>query len=197
MVITFFVQGRPDGEAIPPSEQSYFDSVSTWVQDKAATIYECSFDDALSSLKEYGKNAWNKSIVAFKYLTGDPLPPPLPVPQQFHNEVKKNSGSAWSFAGIFSSLKGQRGSSPETPSKSLTGKKFTEGEVHADLVKVSLCMRSRVGEAHNVLLQNKDGYFVFRYLLVDLPSALNVFLVLLCNLFNLQARDTPIQDEFS
>jgi import inner membrane translocase subunit TIM21 len=148
MVMTFFVQGRPDGETIPPSEKSFFDSATTWVQDKAITISECSFDDALSSLKECAKNAWNKSIVAFKYLSGDPLPPPpLPTPQQFHNEVKKNSTSAWSFAGIFSSLKGQRGSISEAPSKSIIGNKFTEGEVHADLVKVSLCTRFRVIEA--------------------------------------------------
>jgi len=154
MVITFFVQGRPDGETIPP-EQSYFDTATTWVQDKAIAISECSFDDALSSLKENAKNTWDKSIAAFKYLSGDPLPPPVPVPQQFHNEAKKNAGNAWSFAGIFSSLKGQRGSSPETPSKSLTGKKFTEGEVHADLVKVCLCTRSRVIEAHSFFCRIK------------------------------------------
>ena len=176
MVITFFVQGRPDGETLPLSEQSYFDSATAWVQDKAIILSECSFDDALSSLKENAKSAWNKSIAAFKYLSGDPLPPPpLPVPQQVQNNVS-HSGSAWSFAGIFSSLKSQRGSNPETASKPPTGKKFTEGEVHADLVKVCLCTRVRVRGAHNVLLQNKDGYFVFRYLLVDLPSALNGFL---------------------
>ena len=171
MVMTFYVQGRPDGERVPPSEQSYFDSATAWIQDKAVILSECSFDDALSFLKENAKNVWNNSIMAFKYLSGDPLPPsPLHIPQPVQNEEKKHTDSTWSFAGIFSSLKRTRAFTPESKPL-ISGKKFTEGEVHADLVKVCLCTRSRIRDAHRVLLQDKDGYFVFRYLLVDIPSA--------------------------
>jgi import inner membrane translocase subunit TIM21 len=136
MVIMFYVHGRPDGDTMPPSEQSYFDSASAWVQDKAITLSECSFDDAVSLLKGEAQNAWNKSIAAFKYLSGDPVPPPLPIPLPVQNEVKEHTQTAWSFAGIFSSLKSHRGSDTETPSKRVNGKKFTDGEVHVDLVKV-------------------------------------------------------------
>lgn len=138
MVLTFYVQGRPDGET-SPSEESYFDSATAWFHDKAFILSECSFDDSISWLKENAKNAWDKSIAAFKYLSGNPLPPPPPPsPQSVPYEVKKHTENAWSFAGIFSSLKGQRASNPETPSKPLNGTKLTEGEVHADLVKVCL-----------------------------------------------------------
>jgi len=153
MLMTFYVQGRLDGETSAPSEESYLNSTKAWIQDKTDILYGSSFDDALSWLKENAKNARDKSIAAFKYLSGNPLPPPLPDPHPVQYEVKTHTDSSWRFAGIFSSLKGQRVSSTETPSKPLSGRRFTEGEVHADLVK------------------NKEGYFVFRYLLVDIPSS--------------------------
>ncbi|KAF8649764.1 hypothetical protein AX16_005531 [Volvariella volvacea WC 439] len=52
---------------------------------------------------------------------------------------------------MFGSLKGAKGSVAELGQKG-DDRIFTEGEVHADLVR------------------NSDGYFVFRYLLIDLPS---------------------------
>jgi len=100
-------------------------------------------------------NIWDKSIRAFKYLSGAPLPPMYipPMPSSETKEsAKKQVSTVWSFAGVFSSLKVAKKTSNEKTSRQI-GRPFTEGEVHADLVK------------------NKDGYFEFRYLLVDMPSS--------------------------
>lgn len=139
MVMTFYVQGTPEGETTPPSEASYLDSVRMWIHDRADVLSDCSFDDALEWSREAGRNVRDKSIAAFRYLSGNPLPPPptSPFPPIQYEKAKVHESNAWSFAGIFSSLKRTRTSSSE-PSSKPRGKKFTEGEVHADLVKVCL-----------------------------------------------------------
>ena len=81
MLMTFYVQGRLDREMSAPSEESYLESTKAWIQDMTNILYESSFDDASSWLKENAKNARDKSIEAFKYLSGNPSPPPLPDPQ--------------------------------------------------------------------------------------------------------------------
>ncbi|KAJ3513557.1 hypothetical protein NLJ89_g2879 [Agrocybe chaxingu] len=154
MIMTFYVQGRPEGEA-PPSDDSYLQVASTWFQDKAAVLSDLSFDEAVEWSKESAQNIWDKSLRAFKYLSGAPLPPPPLPPLQTSDNLdaaKKQGGSAWRFAGIFSSLRSHKGPTAESTARH-TDRHFTEGEVHADLVK------------------NQDGYFVFRYLLVDIPSS--------------------------
>jgi len=52
---------------------------------------------------------------------------------------------------VFSSLRAKKTSNEKTSRQ--IGRSFMEGEVHADLIK------------------NKEGRFVFRYLLVDMPSS--------------------------
>ncbi|KAF8807257.1 hypothetical protein BYT27DRAFT_7189355 [Phlegmacium glaucopus] len=155
MIMTFYVQGRPQGEIAPPSDSSYFESLSEWVQRKFSGLSVLSFDEAVAWSKQSGINIWDKSIHAFKYLSGAPLPPTL-VPSMPFPEAKESARkevtTVWSFAGVFSSLKGAKKASKEKTSRQI-GRSFMEGEVHADLVK------------------NKDGYFEFRYLLVDMPSS--------------------------
>ncbi|KAH9487090.1 Mitochondrial import inner membrane translocase subunit tim21 [Psilocybe cubensis] len=153
MIMTFYVQGRPEGEHIS-SDESYLEAISNWFKDTATALPELSLDDAVEWSKETGQNVWEKSVRAFKYLSGSPLPPPaLPAlpPTEVRENGKKEEITAWSFAGIFSSLKGKKetGQSNSRPA----GRQYTEGEVHADLVK------------------NANGYFVFRYLLVDIPNS--------------------------
>jgi len=155
MIMTFYVQGRPQGEITPPLDSSYFKLMSEWIQDKFSGLSELSFDEAMAWSKQSGMNIWDKSIRAFKYLSGAPLPPiyvpSMPSPES-KESAKKEVTTIWSVAGVFSSLKGAKKTSHEKTSRQ-TGRSFTEGEVHADLVK------------------NKDGYFEFRYLLVDIPSS--------------------------
>lgn len=153
--MTFYVQGRPQGEITPPSDSSYFDSMSKWLCDKFSGLSELSFDEAIAWSKQSGMNIWDKSIRAFKYLSGAPLPPAQipPMPSlETRESAKKEVTTVWSFAGVFSSLKGTKEASNEKTSRQ-SSRSFMEGEVHADLVK------------------NKDGYFEFRYLLVDMPSS--------------------------
>ncbi|KAJ8514944.1 hypothetical protein ONZ45_g7583 [Pleurotus djamor] len=54
---------------------------------------------------------------------------------------------------MFSSLKGSKSTLSESLTLEPAGRIWTEGEVHADLVR------------------NNDGYFVFRYLLIDVPNS--------------------------
>jgi len=154
MIMTFYVQGRPEGEVLPQSDDSYLDSASSWVQDKASVISDLSFDEAVECSRDSGRNMMDKLVRAFKYLSGAPLPTPSlpPLPAEEKEGAKKQGNSSWGFAGIFSSLRTTKGATGDAPLRS-GGQQFTEGEVHADLVK------------------DKDGYFVFRYLLVDIPSS--------------------------
>jgi len=137
MIMTFYVQGRPEGDVSPPSEASYFEAASSWVQDKTSVLSDVSFDEAVEYSRESGKNILDKVVRAFKYLTGAPLPPPsLPqFPVEEKENAKKQESSAWRFAGIFSSIRTTKTSTGESSSISTSGN-FTEGEVHADLVKV-------------------------------------------------------------
>ncbi|KAF8887979.1 TIM21-domain-containing protein [Gymnopilus junonius] len=155
MIMTFYVQGHPEGEPTTSSEGSYFEKVSNWAHAKGDALSDLSFDEFVEWSEQTGRNLWDKSVRAFKYLSGSPLPPPA-IPELPSAEVqdhgKKEESSAWNFAGIFSSLKGSKNPNGEI-SSTHSGTHYTEGEVHADLIK------------------NPDGYFVFRYLLVDIPSS--------------------------
>jgi len=154
MIMTFYVQGRPEGEMVAPSESSYLESSSKWLQDKGNALSELSYDEVIEWSKDTAKNLWDRSVRAFKYLSGTPLPPPIlpEITTTDTQESKTEDNVAWGFAGMFSSLKGAKSSGAGLMTRQL-GRHFTEGEVHADLVK------------------NQDGYFVFRYLLVDIPGS--------------------------
>ncbi|KAG0703144.1 TIM21-domain-containing protein [Suillus ampliporus] len=146
MLLNFYVQGssaksahRIDEEAGP----SYIESLSSLTVDETIAY-------AKEKLESIGESARR----AFRYLSGDIAPSPAPHPQlsaKEHQETERDQEKGlWSFAGLFSGLKG-RGSATEGAGDS--GILWTEGEVHADLVR------------------NDEGYFVFRYLLIDIPNS--------------------------
>ncbi|KAF5356024.1 hypothetical protein D9756_004200 [Leucocoprinus leucothites] len=154
MIMTFYIQGRLEGSTPLPSEIGYYEAFSHWIQEKAVHIPELSLDEAIGWTKDRAESMWERSKQTFKYLSGAPVSaPPLPSPTEQDKQTgKREQEKSWSFAGMFSSLKGpQVGSEPFTSSR-VDNRTFTEGEVHADLVR------------------NSDGYFVFRYLLVDIPN---------------------------
>lgn len=138
MIMTFFVQGRPDGETVSVSELSYWERTTHWLDNKTSNI---SFDNSVDWSKDAAKSLLDTTIRAFKYLSGDPLPPHVPPPlnpSEGLNNSKQRENSTWSFAGMFSSIRGPKNSIKEG---GLTGRRFTEGEVHADLIKVNAFRR--------------------------------------------------------
>jgi import inner membrane translocase subunit TIM21 len=94
----------------------------------------------------------------FKYLSGATIPPsPIsPAPSLDSKVPQKESVGSWSFAGLFSGLRGLKGGPTAESLREAEGQAWTDGEVHADLIR------------------NNDGYFVFRYLFIDIPSAYSI-----------------------
>ncbi|KAF5377519.1 hypothetical protein D9615_005136 [Tricholomella constricta] len=154
MIMTFYVQGRPPGSDAPASEASYLETATEWTQDKITSLSDLTLDESITWTKEQANNAWDKTVRLFKYLSGAPLPPPSlpPYPSNTPEQQKSEESSAWSFAGMFSTLKGSRGG-PSEPKHVPDGQVYTDGQVHANFIR------------------NGDGYFVFRYLLIDIPSS--------------------------
>lgn len=167
--MTFYIQGRPEGATPLPSEIGYYEAFSHWMQEKLSQLPELSLDEAIAWTKDQAECVWERSKQTFKYLSGAPVAaPPLPDSAEQENKAEKlEENKGWNFAGMFSSLKGSRGNSD--PLAKVDSRSFTEGEVHADLVRVSTTASLNPFHALKVC-QNNDGYFVFRYLLVDIPS---------------------------
>ncbi|KAL0950806.1 hypothetical protein HGRIS_007571 [Hohenbuehelia grisea] len=153
MIMNFYIQGSPPGSE-RNANASYLESISAWTQSCVDSLSGATLDESIEWAKDSAQDVWESSKSVFRYLSGAPMPPP-PIPSSTTEAPKvqtKTEGSAWSFAGMFSSIKGSRGG-PSEPSPETGGRTFTDGEVHADLIR------------------NNDGYFVFRYILIDLPNS--------------------------
>jgi len=138
MILNFYVSGRPPGSTVQVSEASYFDSFIKWTSDKASVLSDLTLDESIFWMKECAAIAKERAKRAFKYLSGAPVPLPTIQPTISPNskETDKNDeGHTWSFAGMFSSLKGPRGGVMESHSEP-DGRVWTDGEVHADLIRV-------------------------------------------------------------
>ncbi|KAJ2928921.1 hypothetical protein H1R20_g8199, partial [Candolleomyces eurysporus] len=154
MILSFYVKGKAEGSSQDP-DLSYLEVAGEWIRDKADILPELEWEDAVKWSKDSASNIWDKSIRAFKYLSGAPSPPATPSPapeRQERQEPQKKESSLWDFVGVFSGLKGPASKSAGSAAKE-DHRTFLDGDVHADLIR------------------NKDGYFVFRYLLVDIPSS--------------------------
>ncbi|KAK7468649.1 hypothetical protein VKT23_003153 [Stygiomarasmius scandens] len=152
MIMNFYIQGREPG-AHYESSDSYADAVTKWMHEKASHLSDTSYDEAVEWTKERSMHLWDKFHRSFKYLIGAPVPPPSTMDSPSVSEEHKNEKSnTWQWTGLFSSLRKSRGSGSETAPES-SGKIYTDGEVHADFIR------------------NNDGYFVCRYLLVDIPNS--------------------------
>ncbi|CAE7081650.1 unnamed protein product [Rhizoctonia solani] len=138
----------------------YMDSATPNIRTSSPSWFDSewnfSYQEAAHWLKVQATHAVDGARRSFAYLTGTPLPSPPPParassPSNGRTEIGKSGGEgAWSFAGIFSSLKGKtRGLGGEKDERGL----YTSGEVHVDLVK------------------DEKGIYQYRYLLVDIPSS--------------------------
>ncbi|KAG5654048.1 hypothetical protein H0H81_008064 [Sphagnurus paluster] len=139
MIMTFYVQGRPPGSDAPPSEASYLETVSDWAQDKVSVLSDVTLEESITWTKDQANNLAERAVRLFKYLSGAPIPPPsLPTNPGVTPETRKNEEtSAWSFAGMFSALKGSRGGTAEVK-HAPDGRIYTDGQVHANLIRVSV-----------------------------------------------------------
>ncbi|KAJ2920216.1 hypothetical protein MD484_g81, partial [Candolleomyces efflorescens] len=154
MILSFYVKGKAEGSS-QDSDLSYLEVADQWVRNKADILPELQWDDAVKWSKESASNFWDQTIRAFKYLSGAPQPPATPTPafeRHERQEPQKKESSLWDFVGVFSGLRGPASKTAGSATKE-DHRTFLDGDVHADLIR------------------NKDGYFVFRYLLVDIPGS--------------------------
>lgn len=137
MHLHFYVQGRPLGSPSPPSELSYFVSLVEWTRHKYSMLSELTLDESIAWAKDCSGDVRERSKRLFRYLSGKPLPPsPLhsPVPEPIY-VPKKDEDHVWSFAGLFSGLRGPKGLHP-TSNREPVDQVWTDGEIHADFIRV-------------------------------------------------------------
>jgi len=104
----------------------------------AKALSQLTLDECIEWMNECAADMRATSKQLFRYLSGTPLPPPPlhTTPRPRESEVsEKNEGNPWSFAGLFSGLRGPKTGRPDPPVDS--GQVWTEGEVHAELIMVS------------------------------------------------------------
>jgi len=148
MILNFYVQGKPPGSSSTlnkDSSKSYLDTAVHWTRNKVSLLSELTVDEAVEWTKDRASNVWERSKGAFRYLSGAPLPPmSLPEhPIMDVKETKKTESRGWGFVGLFSGLRGNRTGSAETNVKRADGERWTDGEVHADLIRVCSALFSR------------------------------------------------------
>lgn len=114
-------------------------------------LSDMSWDDLVDKGYDLVDRARRSAQSAFRYLIGRTVPPASESESSQATEVtvREENKGVWSLAGLFSSLKGQSSGGGSSTSVET----MLEGEVHAELIR------------------NNDGYFVFRYLLVDMPNS--------------------------
>jgi import inner membrane translocase subunit TIM21 len=136
MRLNFFVQGRPQGSS-PPTD-SYLDSLAEWTNDKASALSELTLDESLEWARRFAQDTKESLQRLFRYLSGAPLPPPplrtLPPPDS--SDALQKGENAWSFAGLFSGIRGPKMSSQTSTMREPGDQAWTDGEVHVDLVMV-------------------------------------------------------------
>ncbi|KAG8900127.1 hypothetical protein FRB99_006223 [Tulasnella sp. 403] len=143
-------------ESVLPTQALSGDLPASWSEITASSAYEW-VEKRCLDLADYSKKA-------FAYIVGirvsqdnsanssqKSLPAsPSPVRQTDIGKHSPPPSSPWSFAGLFAGLRSSNASTVMVDDSNI---KWTEGEVHADLIKVD------------------DGNFVYRYLLVDIPHS--------------------------
>ncbi|KAJ4476674.1 TIM21-domain-containing protein [Lentinula aciculospora] len=156
MILSFFVSGSSR-----QSEDSYYDSATTWISETAKHLPELTMDDAIQVTKDRSVNAWEKFVQSFKYLIGAPAPPSSVSDLSSSSSTKleaqprETESRTQKWTGIFSSLRRTRSESTTDTARS--------SEVHSTVYMD--------GEAHAEFIRNDDGYFVCRYIFIDLPNS--------------------------
>ncbi|KAI0639135.1 TIM21-domain-containing protein [Trametes polyzona] len=157
MLLNFYVQGRPPGSSAAPADEDegFIARVTRQVQEKAGALQAMSWDEVKGEAERRAERALEMAKGVFRFLSGEEVerskPPPMPVQERKQEQEKK--GWLASVTGMFSGIKAAGRNAGGSGSEAWNGPAFTEGEVHADLV------------------MNDQGYYEFRYLLIDMPNS--------------------------
>lgn len=151
MFLHFYIQGSQPGTKDTDASEGYLDYVVHWTGDGLSRLSDTSFDDVVNGVRARAAGAAESSKALFRFLSGESASTPSAdrPPVREPAPVEKEPSSMWSFAGLFSGIKGRR-----------RGDGF---DVADDRVFLE-------GEAHAELIRNDQGYFDFKDLIVEIPS---------------------------
>ncbi|KAH8100454.1 TIM21-domain-containing protein [Cristinia sonorae] len=154
MLLNFYVKGQPPGSTSTAEDESYLDSAVRWTKDTRDALSKGTLDELAVSARERVEQVLDRCKHLFKFLSGDSvLPRDVPPAAPEVKEAKKESDWLSGLTGVFSGIKGPTAAHSEHFEDPVTGPTDTDGEVHADLV------------------MNDQGYFEFRYILIDIPDS--------------------------
>ena len=151
MFLHFYIQGSQPGTKATDASDGYLDSMVHWTGDGLSRLSDTSFDDVVDGVRARAAGVAESSKALFRFLSGESTStpstnqPPIREPAP----VEKEPSSVWSFAGLFSGIKGTRRGDGLDASDNRV---FLEGEAHAELIR------------------NDQGYFDFKDLIVEIPS---------------------------
>src|SRR5258708_18564599 len=173
MLLNFYVQANSRS---PDQDASYFESASSWLNNAVTNFSEFSWQGTRDWITLHTQETVDSTKDLFRYLSGEPAPSKseavqisLPAPRKQESPIGDGKGFWSSFAGLFGALRSGTGKGPyEGALDTGHGSVWQEGEVHADLVRVGVYKSSH--GSHTYTFQDASGYFIFRYILVDLPS---------------------------
>ncbi len=192
MLLNFYVQANSHSA---DQEASYFESASSWLNNTVTNVSEFSWQETGEWITLHTRETVDSAKDLFRYLSGDPATSKSaaaqvssPAPRKRQSPSGDGKGFWSGFTGLFGSLRGGAGKGPyEGALDTGRGSVWQEGEVHADLVRVGVCTFPH--GSHTYIFQDASGYFVFRYILIDLPSRFfNAYKRIRITPFSLQAR---------
>jgi import inner membrane translocase subunit TIM21 len=143
MLLNFYVQADPHSS---DQDASYLESASSWVKNIVTSLPELSWQEAKGWVIHHTHETIDSAKDLFRYLSGDPASPrsgaiqvALPEPRRQELPADDRIGFWSSVTGLFGSLKsGNRKGKQEGTFDTGDGKVWQEGEVHAELVRVSV-----------------------------------------------------------
>ena len=144
MLLNFYVQSSSHS---PDQDVSYFESASVWLKNTTTDLSEVSWQEARDWIMLQTRETVVYAKDLFRYLSGDPASSTsrasqasLPVPRKQEAPASDEKGFWVNFTGLFGSLRGGSRKGPyEGTLDAGHGRVWQEGEVHADLVRVSVC----------------------------------------------------------
>jgi import inner membrane translocase subunit TIM21 len=130
MYVTFWVQGA----ASASTEEGRFAALRT----KVTELSDMSLDELAVALRARAHAAWESAQTTARYLVGKPVPAAAvaAAPEDAAAAHREESTGAWSFVGLFSSLRGSQGG--DSDGASGAQQEWNEGEVHAELIRVGV-----------------------------------------------------------